>query len=346
MQRNLVLSLMLSKRTPLLNYLLALAIAIFCLALSQMSHEYLGGLRYIWPLSGSIIAAVFLGSGPALFCCAVAVLALDFLPGPAVLVRLSVVVVTTLVVSKIASEAREGYLQAEKQAAARQQIVDIVSHDVRNPLASIQMYASLLLKQFRTPSKGINEVQLVDGILRSTNRIRQITSDLLDASQKEMGRFSIKPSVENLNSIVDDTLSAFRVLAQSSHLEFEVKLFAPDVQVTADRSRLIQALSNVVHNAIKFSPEGGVVRITAEENGGQLRISVSDQGPGIPVEKMPHIFDRYWTEKSEVNLGTGLGLFISRGIATSHGGDLSVANGPAGGAVFTFTFPYKNVTKL
>jgi signal transduction histidine kinase len=336
------------------SYLLALLIAVSCLALARVSEGLFRGLPYMWPFSGAIIAAVLLGRGPALFCSIISALGLDFwifghghiFLDPAVVLRLSLFLLTTWIVSQIASELRTGYLQAERlkaeaerQAAARQQIVDIVSHDLRNPLASVQMYASLLLKNIDAPSMKINEVECLGGVLRSADRMRRITGDLLDASQIEMGHFSITPAPEDLASLINDALSAFHVAAHERNIKFEVKLSKPVMCFIADRARVIQAVSNLVHNAIKYSPEGGTINIAARESDGALSVSVSDQGPGISPDKIEHIFDRYWTEKDTTKQGTGLGLFIAKGIATSHGGDLSVANNPAGGAVFTLTIP-------
>jgi signal transduction histidine kinase len=130
-----------------------------------------------------------------------------------------------------------------------------------------------------------------------------------------------------------------RSQAKKRNIKFEVKLFAPKVQFIVDRSRIIQAISNLIHNAVKYSPEGETINIAAEEKNSTLRIAVSDQGPGISPDKIGDIFNRYRTERSGGIHGTGLGLFIAKGIATSHGGDLSVANNPKGGATFTLTIP-------
>ena len=177
------------------------------------------------------------------------------------------------------------------------------------------------------------------GILRSTERMTRITSDLLDASKIEMGHFSILPEAGDVNRLIAETLDSFRDASEAKKIKLDAQFSAPSLWVKLDHSRFTQAISNLIHNAIKLSPQGGVMQITAKETDGFLRVAVSDQGPGISPENMQCIFDRYWTEKSRSSHGTGLGLFIAKGIARSHGGDLTVANNKDGGATFTLTIP-------
>jgi len=353
--QSLILKIILTHRPKIMDYFLAVVIAIFFLSLSRLSSGFSWGFVYVWPLAGTMVAAILLGRRSALICSIISALGLDYwvLGGnhgyfdPIIIVRLLTFLIITLFLSKTASELRKGYLRAEnlndqieKESAARKHVVDIVSHDLRNPLASVQLYTSLLLKNADTPSDKIDNVEFLNGILRSAEKMKRITSDLLDASQIEMGHFSIKVASEDLTSIINDALSAFQESIRNRNIRFEVKTFEPEFHFIADRSRITQIISNLVSNAITHSPTRGVITILAEKNNESLNISVSDQGPGISAENLKHIFTRYWTEPGSTDhQGTGLGLFIAQGIATSHRGSLSVANNPKGGATFTLKIP-------
>ena len=111
----------------------------------------------------------------------------------------------------------------------------------------------------------------------------------------------------------------------------------PDLKINADPERLFQVLSNLIGNAIKFTPAQGKIGVAAMSNGDDIVFSVRDSGKGIAPEQLPHIFDRYWTAKEDNSLGTGLGLYISQGIIKAHGGQLMAQSTPGEGSEFRFT---------
>jgi signal transduction histidine kinase len=341
-----------------MNYLIAFGIAVFSLGLSLEIGKVHGGPVFIASLFGVILAAILLGGGPALLCGILVTLGMNWIimlptsiypePTSVVMSRLWILAPVIAILARVIVVLRAGYLQADalkeqttKLAAARKQIVDVVSHDLRNPIASVQMYASLLLTKTQNQSLEINEAEYLRGILRSTDRMKRITNDLLDASQIETARFTMSLFDEPLEPIIFEALDSFKMLAQQRNIRFKIEPEIPTVRLHVDRCRIIQAISNLLHNAVKFSPENGSILIAVRQAQDLLRITVSDEGTGIEPEKMPHIFDRYWTDQVSAH-GNGLGLFIAKGIAQSHHGDLTVANTPKGGASFTLTIPIES----
>jgi signal transduction histidine kinase len=131
----------------------------------------------------------------------------------------------------------------------------------------------------------------------------------------------------------------FSALARPKSIRLEWRLEQPAWSVLADRGRALQVLSNLVGNAIKFTPEGGAVHIAARADGTAVRFAVRDSGPGITPEHLPHVFDRFWKADRAMTRGTGLGLFIAKGVGEAHGGRIWVESEPGRGAVFYFTLP-------
>jgi signal transduction histidine kinase len=349
--------ILLARRHPAFDFLIAFGIAVVCLGLSWESGRVHNGPIFLAPLSGILIASIFLGGGPALFCGMTLAIGLDWIlfwptsifPDLKIgLLRIAIFFIAAVILGRTTALLREGYLQAEalkeetaKLAAARQQIVDVVSHDLRNPIASVQMYASLLLTKTENQSLEINEGAYLKGILRSTGRMKRITNDLLDASQIETARFTMNLFEEPLEPIIFEALDSFKTLAQERNIHFKIEPAIPSICLHVDRCRIVQAVSNLLHNAVKFSPDNGSILIDVKQTEDLLRITVSDEGVGIEPEKMPRIFDRYWTDQISTH-GNGLGLFIAKGIAQSHHGDLTVTNTPKGGASFTLTIPIES----
>jgi signal transduction histidine kinase len=345
----LLLRLALERRSASANYLIGLVLAVAgCLISVAFDRSGLGA-TYLPPLVFTVFVAVICGLGPAVLVSLGSALVLDwFVIGPWVLfedpeslTRFAIYISVAPLVAIAVSELRSGYLQAEALGLAKENVLSVVSHDLRNPLSSIQMYAALLLRQMDQGGRLMDPADGLRGILRSTERMNRIIGDLLDATKIEKGSFSMQEAPENVSSILEETLDAFRSVARERRIELQTEIPSPPPSLLCDRTRLIQALSNLVQNAIKYSPSNGVVRIQVQDANSWLRIFVSDQGPGIPEKDIDHIFERYWTARKPEAQGTGLGLFISRGIAKSHGGTLTASNRPEGGSVFCLAVPVK-----
>ena len=172
-----------------------------------------------------------------------------------------------------------------------------------------------------------------------TSRLAELVGDVLDTSRIEAGTFSYRFEEVDLGRVVDEAVEA-AVLAQQ-----EVPVFASVAgripAIRGDRARLRQVLGNLIENAVKYSPEGGEVRISAAAANGAVRIAVRDAGPGIPLDQQVRIFEKFGRVDvpGASKPGTGLGLFIARSIAEAHGGSLEVSSGGEPGSTFTLTLP-------
>jgi signal transduction histidine kinase len=165
-----------------------------------------------------------------------------------------------------------------------------------------------------------------------------LIDDLLDLAKIEAGRFALRTQAEPVDAMLEDALALQRPLAEAKGLalRFEVE---PDVRVLADRERLFRVLSNLVGNAIKFTPAGGRVLVRAGARGGDALFAVTDTGPGVAPEDIPRLFDRYWQAPKKTSEGSGLGLYIAKGIVEAHGGRIWAERADEGGAAFRFTLP-------
>jgi PAS domain S-box-containing protein len=230
------------------------------------------------------------------------------------------------------------YQSAQQASRARDEILGVVSHDLRNPLSAISMCARVLLE---SPPAALEERrELADAILESTHLMQRLIQDLLDVSTIESGHLKIHPRREALLPLVDAVLTMVREGADDRGVDLvrEVPASLPAVHV--DAMRLEQVLANLLANAVKFTERGGRVTVHGEVDGPMVRVRVSDSGIGIPPEHVPHIFDRYWHAKRQSRtVGTGLGLAIAKGIVEAHGGSIRVESTLGVGSTFVFTLP-------
>jgi signal transduction histidine kinase len=162
---------------------------------------------------------------------------------------------------------------------------------------------------------------------------------MLDAATIEAGRFAVEPGRCEADDLVRETAEVFGSLASSQRVLFEPVRPERGLAVLADRERVLQVLSNLLGNALKFTPADGRVRLSVERLDGEACFWVTDSGPGIAHEHMARIFDRYWKHESGGKRGTGLGLFIAKGIVEAHGGRIWVERPRDGGTRFGFTLP-------
>lgn len=220
-------------------------------------------------------------------------------------------------------------------AALRERMLAIVSHDLRSPLAAIDLGSAVLLELPATQRDPLVQKQ-VALIRRNVDRMSRLIGDLLDMSSIQAGALTLERSPCALGALLAETLEAHEPLAREKSIALRSEVHVGERVACCDRDRIHQVLSNLLGNAIKFSEPGGEVRLLAEERGTEARVTVIDTGPGIPEADLPHVFELFWKGSRH---GTGLGLFIARGIVEAHGGRIGVESRSREGSTFWFTLP-------
>jgi signal transduction histidine kinase len=220
----------------------------------------------------------------------------------------------------------------------RADFVSLVSHELRSPMAAVIGAARTLQDRWRMLTAEQRESFLAL-IGDETSRLAELVGDVLDTSRIEAGTFSYRFEQVDLRRVVDEAIEAAVLAQQEVPVIASVRGTLPAIR--GDHARLRQVLGNLIENAVKYSPEGGEVRVSAGAANGEVRIAVRDVGPGIPRDQQGRIFEKFGRADVEGGSkpGTGLGLFIARSIAEAHGGSLEVSSGADRGSTFTLTLP-------
>jgi len=227
--------------------------------------------------------------------------------------------------------------EAQEATKARDDVLAVVAHDLRNPLNTVSMAVSLMLES--TPPEREQERRQAEIVRRAADRMNRMIQDLLDVKRMESGRLTIDLKPEAPESLISDTVDMLRPLAAGSTIRLETSIDEDLPTVMADSARIQQVLSNLVGNAVKFTPRAGRITVCAERMADEVRFGVIDTGPGIPAEQLPHIFGRFWQARSSDRRGIGLGLAIAKGIVEAHNGRIWVESHVGLGSTFYFTLP-------
>jgi len=242
------------------------------------------------------------------------------------------------------SDLQERMVREQAAQRIKDDFLSIVSHELRTPLTSIQGYSQLLEGRLRSELAGESKEMAHLRVIRSqVGRMRRLVDDLLDVSRIDRrGAVSIEP----VDFDLADEVREAAVRIGREHADRRIDVIAPDrIEVHADRDRLDQVLTNLMENAVKYSPDGGPIRVVAERRGGEVEVRVSDVGIGIPPEHRDHVFERFYQADGDAGRrrfgGLGLGLYISRAIIDAHGGRIWAAQNVEDGAgsVFGFRIP-------
>ena len=231
-------------------------------------------------------------------------------------------------------------LREQQAVHARDELVAVVSHDLRNPMTVISMLCGMMQKAFSSDgahtSRRISSA--IDTMQQAAARMNVLLEDLLDTSKIEAGRYTVKPVPLDVSQILEEAYALLAPLAQEKGVDLSFNA-EPGLQINADPERLFQVLSNLIGNAIKFTPRQGKIGISAMSNGEEIVFAVRDSGEGIAPDQLPHVFDRYWTLTENNPTGSGLGLYITQGIVKAHGGRIEAESELGRGSEFRFTVP-------
>ncbi|WP_244224983.1 sensor histidine kinase [Corallococcus sicarius] len=236
----------------------------------------------------------------------------------------------------IAIDNAQLHAKSEQATRIRDEVLRIVAHDLRAPLNVIALSAGKL-------GKGLSATRAVqkplESIRKAVERANRLIQDLLDVARMEGGTLSVEREPMEVAPLVRDVVELHRALVDAKSLQ--IGAFVPEdvPPILADRERVLQILSNLLGNALKFTPEGGSITLRVQPEKGQMRFCVGDTGPGIPAEDLPHLFDPFWQSREKRKEGAGLGLAIVKGLVEAHGGQLGVDSRPGEGSTFFFTLP-------
>jgi signal transduction histidine kinase len=216
---------------------------------------------------------------------------------------------------------------SEQGTQRREELLGIVAHDLRGPLAVMRAAAEEL--SARSPETA----PVADQLLRACRRMVRLVDDLLDSSQIDAGALRVTPGALSLARLLDEVKANLKTNGR----EVGFPQLDPDVFIWADRDRLLQVFSNLLGNALKFTPPEGKVWVEAEVTPDRAVIKVCDTGPGVPKEQRARLFDRYWSSAATQG-NAGLGLYIARALVVAHGGQLELEDTERG-ASFRFDLP-------
>jgi signal transduction histidine kinase len=217
------------------------------------------------------------------------------------------------------------------------ELLAIVSHDLRTPLSTISLGTTLL----EDASQGQEDrTQVIEIIKRAADRMERLIKDLQEMGRLDAGR-TLRVDVRSveLATLLREACEALHIQAGAKQQEVSCDLPAPPIAVSADPDRICQVLGNLIGNAIKFTPRGGRIVLAARREGREVRVSVTDQGPGIPEADLPRVFEPYWQAQGTARLGAGIGLKIAKGLVEAHGGRIWVESKMGEGTTFSFTLP-------
>jgi signal transduction histidine kinase len=241
---------------------------------------------------------------------------------------------------KTDSNLLEERVHADQELITRDQFVTIVSHDLKNPVAAIAISARLMKRTLSNgtvaPHTLLKDLAVIEQSAASMNRM---INDLLDVERIAQGQLALAPKETEVGALLRECVELFAPLIDSQ--SFSVTMDVGDEPICAhlDHDRILQVLSNLIGNSLKFTSQGGTMTLAARKQGTDVEISVSDNGPGIPKPLQTHIFDRFSQLKVDGHHGLGLGLFIAKSIVEAHHGRIWVTSEPGKGSTFTFTLP-------
>ncbi|MFP2911192.1 PAS domain S-box protein [Pyxidicoccus sp. 3LFB2] len=242
--------------------------------------------------------------------------------------------------ASLAIESARLYEQAQRAIRMREDVLAVVSHDLRSPLGAIRTSADQLkLHAGRMDGHPEQVSRIAERIQRASQRMMHMIRDLLDLSNIEAGRLSIEPADHDASELAEAAADMLKEVAAEKGLRLEVLPANSRTHVRCDRERILQVFSNLIGNAIKFSNEGSSINVGVRDEPGRVVFCVEDRGSGIPEDQLAHVFERYVHRERRAGGGLGLGLAISKAIIEAHGGAIWARSTLGEGSTFCFSLP-------
>lgn len=232
-------------------------------------------------------------------------------------------------------ETSEALANATSEGGRRQDVLAMVSHDLRSPLTVIALSAVFLLDE----SQDATTREVAQDIVRSSARMERLLTDLLDVARIESGTLGVVQREHDIGELLHGVCQSYRPLFVDRGLTFTADEHAVRVMAAIDHDRIVQVLSNLLGNALKFTPPGGAVGLFMHPQSDEIELEVRDDGPGMPADALPHVFERFWQISGNSDRGLGLGLYICEQIVGAHGGRIWVESALGAGTTFRFTVP-------
>ena len=351
-----------------LGSIFALTEIIFLLHLYQRIPDSL--LSYVLVI---VVLASLRGPYAALLASFVAFFSFDFLylpPAYSFLVSkfedvlgLIVFLVTAITIGQLASALRRRAEEADKREREMHVLYDMVrathreksmealltsvSHDLRTPLSTIKAAATSLLQE-ELPFDAEEKRRFLSAIEREADRLNQLVENLLDMSRIEGGALTPHKVWYLLDELLHSVLEQMQPLLEGREVQTHLPDNLPPIEI--DYIQIGQVLTNILENALRYTPAGSPISISVQWQAEQVLLSVADRGPGVPRAERERIFDKFYRVHSNPDAadharGSGLGLAVSRGLVEAHSGQLWVEERPGGGAIFCFTLPHSPLEK-
>ena len=245
--------------------------------------------------------------------------------------------------SKLEEQIKSSLNEAAKLDRLKSNFIGITSHELRTPLGLILGHATFLRETIEEEQR-----EPIDTIIRNATRLKEIIESMTEVDNYESGVSRIRQNTISISRIVKDVVSSFQDMAAGKNITLQADIQDDELWVEADANKITVAISNLIRNAITFTNEGGQVQISVESVTGHVQVSVSDNGIGIPINDIPHVFDRFFQVESHLtrhHTGMGLGLSVAKSMIEMHGGRIWVESEEGKGSTFSFLLPLRPKTK-
>jgi signal transduction histidine kinase len=239
--------------------------------------------------------------------------------------------------NRMADQLQGNFSQLEDERDALRRFISDASHELRTPVTALKNFLTLIqgpaAKDQAAQSEFLSESQV------QVERLEWITSNLLDLTRLDAGLVELNLANHDMGDIINSAAAPFNSIAKEKQISLKILPIEKPISLVCDAPRMELILSNLLDNALKFTPSGGEVIIGAEETPDQIRLWVQDTGTGIPQDELPNIFDRFYRGRHQILAGSGLGLAIVKSLVEAQGGYIQVESTFGEGSIFTIQFP-------